>query len=103
MVTDYSGVQFDFAYQRKPLVYYHPDTLPPHYEEGGLIYDTMGFGPICKNNDEIVETLCQYMKSGCKMQPEYVKRADAFFAFNDFNNCERIYHAVEAMLAEGNS
>ncbi len=103
MVTDYSGVQFDFAYQRKPLVYYHPDALPPHYEEGGLIYDTMGFGPICKNNDEIVETLCQYMKSGCKMQPEYVKRADDFFAFNDFNNCERIYHAVEDMLADSNS
>ena len=103
MVTDYSGVQFDFAYQRKPLIYYHPDTLPPHYEEGGLIYDTMGFGPICKNNDEIVETLCQYMKSGCKMQPEYVKRADAFFSHDDFNNCDRIYHAVDAMLAEDNA
>lgn len=103
MVTDYSGVQFDFAYQRKPLVYYHPDALPPHYEEGGLIYDTMGFGPICKNNNEIVETLCQYMESGCKMQPEYIKRADDFFAFNDFNNCERIYRAVKTMLAERNS
>ena len=103
MVTDYSGVQFDFAYQRKPLVYYHPDTLPPHYEEGGLIYDTMGFGPICKNNDEIVTTLCQYMEAGCNMQPEYVKRADDFFSFNDFNNCDRIYHAVEAMLAERTS
>lgn len=48
MVTDYSGVQFDFAYQRKPLVYYHPDTLPPHYEEGGLIYDTMGLARSAK-------------------------------------------------------
>lgn len=100
MVTDYSGVQFDFAYQRKPLVYYHPDALPPHYEEGGLIYDTMGFGPICKNNDEIVDTLCQYMESGCKMEPEYVQRADNFFAHRDFKNCERIYLAVEEMLHE---
>ncbi|WP_421590398.1 CDP-glycerol glycerophosphotransferase family protein, partial [Shinella sp. M27] len=25
MITDYSGVQFDFAYMRKPVVYYHPD------------------------------------------------------------------------------
>lgn len=33
MVTDYSGVQFDFAYQRKPLLYYHPASLPPHYEQ----------------------------------------------------------------------
>lgn len=98
MVTDYSGVQFDFAYQRKPLVYYHPDALPPHYEEGGLIYDTMGFGPICKNNDEIVSTLCEYMENGCKMLPEYVKRADNFFAFDDFNNCQRIYHAIQEML-----
>ena len=94
----YSGVQFDFAYQRKPLVYYHPDALPPHYEEGGLIYDTMGFGPICKNNDEIVSTLCEYMENGCKMLPEYVKRADNFFAFDDFNNCQRIYHAIQEML-----
>ena len=100
MVTDYSGVQFDFAYQRKPLVYYQPDTLPPHYEEGGLIYETMGFGPICRNNDEVVTTLCEYMEAGCKMLPEYVKRADAFFSHRDFNNCERIYRAVEDMLAK---
>ena len=100
MVTDYSGVQFDFAYQRKPIVYYHPDSLPPHYEEGGLIYDTMGFGPICKNHDSVVSTLCTYMENGCKMPEEYVKRADDFFYFNDFNNCERIYHEVCAFLED---
>lgn len=103
MVTDYSGVQFDFAYQRKPLVYYHPDTLPPHYEEGGLIYDTMGFGPICKNNEEIVATLCQYMENGCQMQPEYMQRSNDFFTHSDFNNCDRIYHAVEDMLQKSNT
>ena len=99
MVTDYSGVQFDFAYQRKPLVYYHPDTLPPHYEEGGLHYETMGFGPVCKDQETLVDTLCRYMEDGCRMQPEYVQRADAFFSHSDFHNCERIYHAVEDMLA----
>ena len=52
MVTDYSGVQFDFAYMRKCLIYYHPDQLPPHYDEGGLIYSTMGFGPICTNHEQ---------------------------------------------------
>ena len=72
MVTDYSGVQFDFAYMRKPILYYHPDTLPPHYEAGGLIYETMGFGPICQNHEEIVENLCEYMKNQCKMKEMYV-------------------------------
>ena len=100
MVTDYSGVQFDFAYMRKVLVYYHPDELPPHYEEGGLKYDTMGFGPICKNNQEIVDTLCKYMDNNCVTEEKYIKRADDFFAFNDHNNCERIYNEVKKYMDE---
>lgn len=98
MVTDYSGVQFDFAYQRKPIVYYHPETLPPHYEEGGLIYETMGFGPICKNHDSLIDTLCNYMENGCKAEQMYAERADDFFCFDDFNNCERIYKEVIAFM-----
>ena len=98
MVTDYSGVQFDFAYQRKPIVYYHPDTLPPQYEEGGLVYETMGFGPICKNHDSLINTLCNYMENECKAEQMYVERANDFFYFDDFNNCERIYNEVIAFM-----
>lgn len=98
MVTDYSGVQFDFAYQRKPLVYYHSDDLPAQYESGGLIYETMGFGPICRNHEEVVRTLCAYMEKGCEMEEIYRKRADDFFAFDDFQNCERIYTEVRKFL-----
>lgn len=95
MVTDYSGVQFDFAYMRKCLVYYHPDELPPHYDAGGLIYETMGFGPICRNHQQIVSELCAAMERQCTTEPEYVRRADEFFAFSDHNNCERIYHTIK--------
>lgn len=98
MVTDYSGVQFDFAYQRKALIYYHPDSLPPHYDTGALNYETMGFGPICKNEKQIVEELCMNMKNGCKINPIYKKRADDFFAYDDYNNCERIVEAVDKYI-----
>ena len=91
MVTDFSGVQFDFAYMRKPLVYLHHDLLEAHYEEGTYRYDTMAFGEICHNNEELINLLTDYMKNGCRMKEEYVKRADDFFAYNDRNNCERIY------------
>ena len=94
MVTDYSGIQFDFAYMRKPVIYYQPEELPPHYEEGGLIYETMGFGPICRTHRQIVDTLCQYIASDCVNDNEYVRRANDFFAFYDHKNCERIYDAV---------
>ena len=94
MVTDYSGVQFDFAYMKKPVVYYHPDTLPPQYEAGGLVYETMGFGPICKNHEQIVDSLCDYIERSCEMEDLYKGRVDDFFKYSDHNNCERIYEEV---------
>lgn len=94
MVTDFSGIQFDFAYMRKPLVYLHHKDIPQHYEEGTFFYDTMAFGEICHDNDELIDMLCSYMKEGCQMKPEYVKRADDFFYYRDHKNCERIYQEM---------
>jgi CDP-glycerol glycerophosphotransferase (TagB/SpsB family) len=94
MVTDYSGVQFDFAYMRKPVVYLHHSSIPEHYEEGSFFYDTMGFGEICKDNDALVELLREYMKNDCQMKEQYRQRADDFFYYNDDHNCERIYQEM---------
>lgn len=98
MVTDYSGVQYDFAYMRKPLLYYHPDALPPHYEAGMMNYETMGFGAICKTEKALVDQLCEYMENGCKIKPEYRRRAEEFFAFDDYDNCKRICDDVSKYL-----
>lgn len=94
MVTDFSGVQFDFAYMRKPVVYLHHESIPEHYEEGTFFYPTMGFGEICHTNDELIDVLCRYMKNGCRMPDKYRARADDFFAFSDHNNCARIYDVM---------
>ena len=94
MVTDFSGVQFDFAYMRKPLVYLHHNDIPQHYEEGTFHYDTMAFGEICHDNDELVDVLCEYMANGCRMKDEYRRRADDFFEYDDHDNCRRIYEEM---------
>ncbi|SEM99386.1 CDP-Glycerol:Poly(glycerophosphate) glycerophosphotransferase [Pseudomonas sp. ok272] len=91
MVTDYSGVQFDFAYMRKPVVYYHPPKLPPHYKEGGFFYDTMGFGEICTEHDELVNNICSYMLDNCNVKPFYLARQNDFFAHSDLDSSKRIY------------
>lgn len=91
MVSDFSGVQFDFAYMRKPVVYLHHNDIPQHYEEGTFHYDTMGFGEICHTNDELIDVLIQYMANDCEMPEIYRKRADDFFYYSDNNNCARIY------------
>ena len=101
MVTDYSGVQFDFAYMRKPILYYHPKDLPPHYSESEAYkYDRDSFGPVIDNHTDLVNSLCEYMKNGCTTKAEYIQRADKFFAFNDHNNCERIYNTILEFINE---
>lgn len=103
MVTDYSGVQFDFAYMRKPVVYYHPPKLPPHYVEGGFFYDTQGFGEICTEHKQLVDTICDYMEHECKLKDYYKARQDDFFAYSDHDNCKRIFEdaiAYQKELAE---
>lgn len=100
MVTDYSGVQFDFAYMRKPVVYYHHTDIPPHYEEGCFHYDTMAFGEICTGHEEMVNTLIGYIENSCQLKDAYRERMDDFFAFSDQDNCKRIYEDVLKLQAE---
>ena len=94
MVTDYSGVQFDFAYMYKPVVYFHPDELPASYDEGAYKYETMALGEIIKTTDELVDKLCEYMDNNCNIKPEYKERIDKFFVHHDHNNCKRIYEDI---------
>ena len=98
MVTDYSGIQYDFSYMRKPIIYFHPDELPAQYGDGGINYETMGFGPICKNQEDLINTICDYMENDCKTEQEYIDRANDFFSFDDYNNCERIYDTIKEYM-----
>lgn len=54
----------------------------------------MGFGEICEDNDELIDVLISYMQNNCEMKPEYRRRVDDFFRFDDHDNCERIYDVM---------
>ncbi len=99
MVTDYSGIRFDFAYMRRPLVYYRPDTLPPQYEEG-VASEAMRFGPECADHASAVEAICRMMRSGCELEEEYRQVIDRFFPYRDQNNCERLWKKAKELQEE---
>lgn len=103
MITDYSGVQFDFAYMRKPILYYHPKSLPPHYDENTIFaYDTMGFGPVIENHETLISSVCKYMNNDCRMEDKYKARADDFFEFDDQKNNKRIYIEIDKFIEKEN-
>ncbi len=94
LITDYSSVFFDFAYQKKPVIYYHPAD-DYHYQEGYFDYESMGFGEIIDNEESLVKTINTYMQNDCKMKNKYSDRVDSFFKYTDKNNSKRVYEWIK--------
>lgn len=92
LVTDYSSVYFDFAYMKKPVVYYHFDEN--HYPQGYFDYKTMGFGDVYIEEDDVVTSILKCFDNEFKMESEFQERTDAFFPLHDTNNCKRIYDCI---------
>lgn len=99
LVTDYSSIFFDFAYLKKPEIFFQFDVerfRSSHYSEGYFSYENDAFGPICHNEGELLRQLEKYMRS-CTPEQKYLDRVDSFFAYQDDNNCERTYEAIQAL------
>jgi len=91
LITDYSSVFFDFAYLKKPVIYYREDNEVFHYDEGYFDFESMGFGDLIYDEDELVRKIEGYLADDCRMEEKYIHRVDTFFKFTDKNNCKRVY------------
>ncbi len=91
LITDYSSVFFDFAYLKKPIIYYQ-EKDEYHFNKGYFDYETMGFGELIQDEDKLVDLIIQYMENDCKMTNMYKQRVDKFFEYNDKNNSKRVYN-----------
>ncbi|MGW4390700.1 bifunctional glycosyltransferase/CDP-glycerol:glycerophosphate glycerophosphotransferase [Streptomyces sp. NPDC004685] len=101
-ITDWSSVHFDMAYLGTPLVYarFDPDEYwAKHARKGYFEAERDGFGPVCGNVDEVVTEVIRYLGNGCAREPEYDRRARAFFAFEDRDNCVRATAAIAELAA----
>lgn len=101
IITDYSSVAFDFAYMKKPVVYYQfdrADFFEGHtYNEGYFDYETMGFGEVLANEEELVNTIVEHINNACVMKEIYQDRVDSFYKYTDRNNCKRVYEEIKKL------
>lgn len=93
LITDYSSIFFDFAYLKKAVIYYQKDE-DYHYQEGYFKYDLHGFGPVIKNEENLVDEIESNIKSDCIMDEKYAQRVDNFFKYTDKNNSKRVYEWI---------
>lgn len=95
-ITDYSSVVFDFAYTKKPVLYYqYADDY--HFKETFFDYEKDGFGEVSTNETDLLDYLEYYLKNDCVMKEIYKERVDNFFKYNDNNNCKRVYNKIFKM------
>ena len=97
-VTDRSSSAFDFAWLRKPVLYYQPpgDGMEDHFARPWFDCERDGFGPVVRTRDELVRTLVGLMERGCPLDEPYRSRVEAFFPFRDRDNCKRVAEAILA-------
>ena len=92
LITDYSSVSMDFAYMKKPIVYFQFDEArfrKEHGSEGYFSYRKNGFGPVIVDEKEICDSIIRICESECVMQKEYSENADNFYSIHDNCNCEK--------------
>ena len=103
LITDYSSTAMDFAYLRKPVIYAQFDkerffSGEHTYQKGYFDYEKDGFGEVVYDLEHLVAEIISYMQSGCVLKEMYRKRIENFFAYNDYNNCQRVLDKVMELM-----
>lgn len=104
LITDYSSVYFDFAYLKKPILYYQFDS--DKYDEihgrakGWFDYERDGFGPVVGDLESLKKNLLGMKKF--EMPEMYEKRVDAVFPTRDNKNCERVFNEIIRLSKQEN-
>lgn len=97
LITDFSSIFFDFAYMKKPEIFYQFDESRyrgSHYEEGYFKYRNDAFGPVYDKSEDVISYMEKLLVNNTQMEDIYVHRVDEFFAYNDQKNCERTYNTI---------
>ena len=103
LITDYSSTAFDFAYLRKPVIYFQFDRetfFGRIYLHGYFDAPRDGFGPVLETVAALKKEILASVSEGCPLTSEYRQRIDDFFAFNDADNCKRTYREIRRALSD---
>ncbi|NRG01628.1 CDP-glycerol glycerophosphotransferase family protein, partial [Paenibacillus dendritiformis] len=98
LITDYSSVSVDFAYMKKPVVYYQFDKqlfFNSHYSKGYFSYEEDGFGPVFTDENDLITYIKMCLDNNFEVEKIYDIRMDRFFSYRDKNNNKRIFESIK--------
>ncbi len=98
MITDYSSVFFDYAYLKKPIIFYqfdYQEFREGQYKEGYFDFDRQELGKVCYSLQKLLYEIENVMKNNFVLEEKYIKNMGDFFALNDNKNSERIFNEIQ--------
>ena len=96
-ITDWSSVVFDAAYLGRAVIHAPFDEeeyLHGHYGLGWMTVDTLGFGPVARDVDQLIGQIEHYLDTGSAREPLYTERAATVFSHRDQECSRRVYDAI---------
>ena len=103
MVTDYSSVALDFAYMKKPVIFYQFDAArfrEAQYEMGYFDYEHCGLGSWTDTEDGVIRLVKNSIDHDFSVDESFMDAHKGFFPLYDDKNCERIYLRLKRISNE---
>lgn len=100
MVTDYSSICNDFAFMKKPIIFYQFDKdefFSKHVSKGYFDFEKDGYGSIFVHEEDVIKKIIDYVEKDYVVETNYLNKMESFFELHDNKNCERIYEAIMAI------
>lgn len=101
LITDFSSIHTDFAFMKKPILYYQYDEndfLEKHIgvcaKDTYFEFNRDGFGKVINEEKELIKNIESIIKNDYYLEKKYEERIDKFFELHDNHNCERIYQLL---------
>lgn len=99
LITDYSGIFYDYLVTGNPVVYYTPDLDEYMAQKNGLYLDLEALpGPICRSPDDVGRAVRQMARTSARYAERYQDFVSRFVADDDGGACKRtvdlVFHGV---------
>lgn len=100
LITDYSSVLFDFVYMNKPFISYQFDYnefIASRKDKAFIDMRSELPGYVVNSHQDLIHRIQSVIQNNFLISEKHAKCAEEYFAYQDKENCQRVYRAIKNM------
>ena len=99
LITDYSGIYFDFLLLKRPIIFYDYD-FEEYNRVRGFLFDYYEHtpGPKVKTQEELLKAIERYLENPSLDKEKRELLKNKFHKYTDGKASERVYNKIKELL-----